>query len=122
MKLLSFCRPKAAVDPILWVPMTREERSRCQIYWPKHPSEHLTKQHAMQCLSIHRALTLSTQIEDPVSFLLNRLPTRPLKSPQTLIHWRSRWPALCTILLRLDRLIHDNPADDIPDCIGQSLV
>ncbi|KAI8879224.1 hypothetical protein K501DRAFT_145198, partial [Backusella circina FSU 941] len=65
------------------------------IYCPKHPSEHLTKQHAMQCLSIHRALTLSTQIEDPISFLLNRLPTRPLKSPQTLIHWRSRWPALC---------------------------
>ncbi|KAI9483357.1 MAG: hypothetical protein EXX96DRAFT_454344, partial [Benjaminiella poitrasii] len=76
----------------------------------KHPSEHLTKQHAMQCLSIHRALTLSTQIEDPVAFLLNRLPTRPLKSPQTFIHW----PALCTILLRLDRLIHDNPADNIP--------
>ncbi|KAI8879223.1 hypothetical protein K501DRAFT_194109 [Backusella circina FSU 941] len=28
-KLLSLCRPKAAVNPILWVPMTREERSKC---------------------------------------------------------------------------------------------
>ncbi|KAG1454521.1 hypothetical protein G6F56_007300 [Rhizopus delemar] len=27
-KLLSLRRPKAAVDPILWLPMTREERSR----------------------------------------------------------------------------------------------
>lgn len=28
-KFLSLCRPKVAVDPILWLPMTREERSRC---------------------------------------------------------------------------------------------
>ncbi|KAI9266811.1 hypothetical protein BDA99DRAFT_421021, partial [Phascolomyces articulosus] len=30
--LLALCRPKLILDPILWIPMTRKERSRC-IRW-----------------------------------------------------------------------------------------
>ncbi|ORE03043.1 hypothetical protein BCV72DRAFT_185050, partial [Rhizopus microsporus var. microsporus] len=63
--LLSLCRPTISSDPILWLPMTRLERSRC-IRWRlgwlpsynttrclRHTPQLLTKQHAIYCLDMH---------------------------------------------------------------------
>ena len=82
-KLLSCCRPTVSLDPILWLPMTRKERSRCirwRLGWlpggkprpcPFHPNQTLTKSHAIQCLNMHNRLQMPSTIKDPLSFLLN---------------------------------------------------
>ncbi|KAG1370778.1 hypothetical protein G6F61_011746 [Rhizopus arrhizus] len=85
--LLSACRPQLVVDPILWLPMSYIERSRL-ICWRMgwlpggrrklciyHPHDLLTRSHTITCLHMHyRPLMLST-VSDPLSYLLNLLPT-----------------------------------------------
>lgn len=61
-KLLSYCRPRLSVDPLLWLPMTTVERSRClrwRLGWLPDGSPRLcscqrhklTKAHIIQCLA-----------------------------------------------------------------------
>ncbi|KAG1548195.1 hypothetical protein G6F49_009974 [Rhizopus delemar] len=115
-KLLSCCRPTVSLDPILWLPMTRKERSRCirwRLGWlpggkprpcPIHPNQTLTKSHAIQCLNMHNRLQMPSAIEDPLSFLLNILPTKLPRSSHTVTPWILRWPTICSILFKLDHL------------------
>ncbi|PHZ13565.1 uncharacterized protein RHIMIDRAFT_236619 [Rhizopus microsporus ATCC 52813] len=89
-KLLSSCRRSISLDPILWLPMSKSERSRCirwRLGWlpgskpqtcPKHPMQQLSKSHAISCLDMYRRLFMPETIRDPLSFLLNMLPLRPL--------------------------------------------
>ncbi|KAG1168596.1 hypothetical protein G6F70_006051 [Rhizopus microsporus] len=93
-KLLSNCRRSISLDPILWLPMSKSERSRCirwRLGWlpggkprpcPKHPTQLLSKKHAISCLDMHQRLFMPETIRDPLSFLLNILPLRP-SVPQT---------------------------------------
>ncbi|KAL4214188.1 hypothetical protein AB4K20DRAFT_1792719 [Rhizopus microsporus] len=88
-KLLSNCRRSISLDPILWLPMSKSERSRCirwRLGWlpggkprpcPKHPTQLLSKKHAISCLDMHQRLFMPETIRDPLSFLLNILPLRP---------------------------------------------
>ncbi|ORE13005.1 hypothetical protein BCV71DRAFT_268695 [Rhizopus microsporus] len=79
-KLLSYYRNDLTVDPILRIPMTRSERSRCM---PK-------------------------SIDDPLSYLLNLLPPTLLtkKARKSIDAWLIRWPSICAILLEVNYLAH----------------
>ncbi|EPB88091.1 hypothetical protein HMPREF1544_05153 [Mucor circinelloides 1006PhL] len=132
--LLTHCRPTICIDPILWLPMTQGERSRClrwRLGWlpsghstfcPLHPDRSLTKSHAIKCLQMHRRLMTPETITDPLSFLLNLLPTRRPKSPSKAIPWNIRWPAICTILFELDYLQHSKIPPSPPINLGQRLL
>ena len=118
-KLLSSCRPTITLDPILWLPMTHDERSRClrwRLGWlpggapkpcPRHPSNNLSRRHAISCLNMHRQLCMPEAITDPISFLLNMLPTRAFAPSGIALSWTWRWPVICSILYELDQLQHD---------------
>ncbi|KAG1057486.1 hypothetical protein G6F43_000685 [Rhizopus delemar] len=87
-RLLSSCRPAITLDPISWLPMTHEERSRCirwRLGWlpggalkpyPYHPNNNLSRRHAISCLNMHRRLCMPETIAGPISFFLNMLLTR----------------------------------------------
>ncbi|KAI8641808.1 hypothetical protein BD408DRAFT_417448, partial [Parasitella parasitica] len=86
-QMISTCRPTLVVDPILWLPMTRMERSqvvRWRLGWlpggkprpcPFHPTTNLSRAHVTDCLQIHRRLQLPESIQDPLSFLPLKKPT-----------------------------------------------
>ncbi|KAI7851205.1 hypothetical protein BDC45DRAFT_572294 [Circinella umbellata] len=117
-KLLSCCLPNLSVDPIMWLPMTNRERSRCirwRLGWLPggrlHPCNkcHQTtfsKKHAIQCLNIHNRLHISYYQPDPVSFFLNQLPKGHPTSPKRIQYLTSYWPILCSILMELDSYHH----------------
>jgi hypothetical protein len=129
--LLSHCRPTISLDPILWLPMTRIERNRCvrwRLGWlpggklepcPKHPTQMLTKQHAVRCLDMHHRLQMPETVQDPLSFLLNRLPNRIPCSSHSASPWFIRWPVICTILYELDYLFHHKDQPPPPFQPGQ---
>ncbi|KAG1056034.1 hypothetical protein G6F43_002034 [Rhizopus delemar] len=117
-RLLSSCRPTITLDPILWLPMTHEERSRCirwRLGWlpggapkpcPYHPNNNLSRRHAISCLNMHRRLCMPETIADPISFLLNMLPTRTFVPSSIALSWTCRWPVICSMLHELDQLQH----------------
>ncbi|KAI7905638.1 uncharacterized protein BX663DRAFT_535194 [Cokeromyces recurvatus] len=79
--LLSSCRPNLIIDPKLWLPMTPSEHSRT-IRWrlgclplPSNPNELFTRSHSFSCLHMHNRLQMPKSIEDPLSYLLNLLPS-----------------------------------------------
>ncbi|EIE81601.1 hypothetical protein RO3G_06306 [Rhizopus delemar RA 99-880] len=101
-RLLSSCRPTITFDPILWLPMTHEERSR-YIRWclgwlpggaskpcPRHPNNNLSKCHTISCLNMHRRLCIPETIADPISFLLNILPTCTFVPSSIALSWTCR--------------------------------
>ena len=47
---------------------------------------------------------MPSTIEDPLSFLLNLLPTKLPRSSRTVTPWTLRWPTICSILFELDYL------------------
>ncbi|PHZ14573.1 uncharacterized protein RHIMIDRAFT_103136 [Rhizopus microsporus ATCC 52813] len=113
--------------------MTRLKRSRC-IQWRlgwlpsynttrclRHTSQLLTKQHAIYCLDMHHRLQIPKSITDPLSLLLNKLPTRRPHSFQTKSFWTIRWPVICAILHELDHIYHgkESPSPSDP---GQKLI
>ena len=119
-KLLSHCRNDLIVDPILRIPMTRSERSRCvrwRLGWlplgkpqacPFHPNEFFSRQHSFSCLDMHKRLQMSKSIDDPLSYLLNLLPSTFLtrKARKSIDAWLIRWTSICAILLEMDYLAH----------------
>ncbi|KAG1552208.1 hypothetical protein G6F46_001215 [Rhizopus delemar] len=117
-RLLSSRRSTITLNPILWLPMTHEERSRCirwRLGWlpggapkpcPYHPNNNLSRRHAISCLNTHRRLCMPEAIVDPMSFLLNMLPTRTFVPSSIALSWTCRWPVICSILHELDQLQH----------------
>ncbi|OBZ80445.1 hypothetical protein A0J61_11505, partial [Choanephora cucurbitarum] len=55
---------------------------------------------------MHCRLLMPESIGDPLSFLLNILPTRRPRSFDAATAWTVRWPVICTILYELDHLQH----------------
>ncbi|KAG1545308.1 hypothetical protein G6F47_006039 [Rhizopus delemar] len=98
-KQFSNCRRSISIDPILWLPMSKSERSRCirwRLGWlpdgkprpcPKHPMQQLSKNHAINCLDMHRRLFMPETVQDPLSFLLNMLPLRPSIPQSSALIW-----------------------------------
>ncbi|EIE90659.1 hypothetical protein RO3G_15370 [Rhizopus delemar RA 99-880] len=137
-KLLSACRSQSTIDPILWLPMTSVERSqvvRWRLGWlpggvPKpciyHPTDMLIRSHAIRCLHMHQRLQMPSTEPDPLSFLLDKLPTKrknsALKHPSsTPLAWTVCWPTICQILFELDYLHHGKIPSEIPS-LGTKLV
>ncbi|KAG0756959.1 hypothetical protein G6F29_009848 [Rhizopus arrhizus] len=117
-KLLSSCRPTITLDLLLWLPMAHEKRNRC-LRWrlgclpgeapkpcPRHPSNNLSRRHAISCLNTHPRLCMPETIADPISFFLNMLPTHAFVPSIIALSWTWRWPVICTILHELDQLQH----------------
>ncbi|KAI7859582.1 hypothetical protein BDC45DRAFT_426914, partial [Circinella umbellata] len=86
-KTLAACRTTLGIDPIMWLPMTRKEQSRCirwRIGWlpggkPKTCmtcfSSHFTEKHSIQWPQMHKRLKRHiSKTDDPLSYILNRLP------------------------------------------------
>ncbi|KAI7899581.1 uncharacterized protein BX663DRAFT_532734 [Cokeromyces recurvatus] len=102
-KLIRACRPNMIIDPILWLPMTNTERSqvlRWRLSWrlswlpggiprpcPYHPSQTFGRTHSIECLQMHHRLQMPRTVTDPLSFLLNQLPTKKLKRSQDVAPW-----------------------------------
>jgi hypothetical protein len=61
---------------------------------------------AISCLNTHRRLCMPETIADPISFLLNMLPTRAFVPSSIALSWTWRWPVICSILHELDQLQH----------------
>ena len=74
---------------------------------------------------MHRRLQMPRSIPDPLSFLLNKLPTskkKPTdKNRSKYIAWSIRWPIICQILHELDYLHHDQISPIVPP-LGQKLL
>ena len=113
-KLISSCRRSVSIDLIMWLPMSNVECSRCirwRLGWlpgdiprlcPKHPTQNLSKNHAIDCLTVHRRLIMPETIKDSLPFLMNRLLLRPLVLSGVALSWSQRWPIICSILHELD--------------------
>lgn len=118
-KLLNACRPYNGIDPILWIPMSSTERSRC-IHWrigwlpggkPKtcplcNEPKGTNKRHLIKCLRMHKRLKVQETIEDPISWILNRIPKSRPRSPTSCNYWLSTWPEVCLILDELEHIQH----------------
>ena len=129
--LLSACRPKIMVDPVLYLPMTVFERSRIvrwRMGWlPARPvacrcgAPHASRTHLFSCLNVASRLTFSGKVPggpNPLDYFLNLLPTKKPRlslDPQdtssclrskAYAFWFSRWPVLCAILLEIDQICH----------------
>ncbi|KAG1300341.1 hypothetical protein G6F66_000019 [Rhizopus arrhizus] len=114
--------------------MSKSERSRCirwRLGWlpggrykacPRHPGQSFTKAHTIHCLQMHRRLMMPETISDPLSFLLNMLPTKKPRSPNTTLSWTIRWPTICRILYELDYLHHAKIPPTPPTHLGQRLL
>ncbi|KAI9271745.1 hypothetical protein BDA99DRAFT_556956 [Phascolomyces articulosus] len=132
-KLLCARLPKLGVDPIMWIPMTNKERSRC-IRWrlpggrpkpcPRCPSQILTKNRAIHCLCMHHRLQLPSYHEDPLSHILNQPSKSKPASLRRIQHLSSKWPIVCKILAELDAYQHpgSNLQQYYDDSPGQALV
>ncbi|KAL4209705.1 hypothetical protein AB4K20DRAFT_1977725 [Rhizopus microsporus] len=132
-KLLSNCRRSISLDPILWLPMSKSERSCCILWrlgWlpggkprscPKHPTQLLSKKHTVSCLDMHRRLFMPETIRDPLSSLLNMLLLRPSIPPNLALIWSQRWPIICSLLYELDQL-HHNKSIPTKHLHGQKLL
>ncbi|KAI9481582.1 MAG: hypothetical protein EXX96DRAFT_482365, partial [Benjaminiella poitrasii] len=116
-KLLTCCRPSLSLDPILWIPMHPIERSRLirwRLGWLPGGSPRpclcglhkLTKQHVIHCLHMHSSLHLPLEVEDPISCVLNRIPTRPPRLLHTQTCWTLHWVALYRLLYEVDMIQH----------------
>ncbi|KAG1146233.1 hypothetical protein G6F38_005072 [Rhizopus arrhizus] len=95
-----------------WLP---GDRPKPCIY---HPHDLLTRSHAITCLNMHHRLLMTSTVSDPLSYLLNPLPTsRKKPNIQRRLKysaWFIRWPIICQILHELDYLHHDKTAPEIP--------
>ncbi|KAG1136283.1 hypothetical protein G6F36_016164 [Rhizopus arrhizus] len=56
---------------------------------------------------MHRRLQLPMFVEDPMSFILNKIPLKRLRSSHETSAWSVRWPAVCIILHKMNYLLHD---------------
>ncbi|KAI7906858.1 uncharacterized protein BX663DRAFT_426444, partial [Cokeromyces recurvatus] len=73
---------------------------------PFHPNELFTCSHSIfGCICI-TAFRCPKSIEDPLSYLLNILPStfHTKKMRKSIDVWLIRWPSLCAILLEMDYL------------------
>ncbi|ORZ11437.1 hypothetical protein BCR42DRAFT_310216, partial [Absidia repens] len=115
--LLQQCRPTNKVDPIMLIPMLPRVRSRCirwRLGWlsggmpkPCHCGTTITKKHLIQCRHFHSRLSISfATADDPLSFLLNRLPSQPPRARLTINRWKRSWPIICTLLREMEYLQH----------------
>ncbi|KAI9470452.1 hypothetical protein BDB00DRAFT_742094, partial [Zychaea mexicana] len=121
-KLLLACRTTLGVGSIVWLPMTRHQRSRLlcwRLGWmpngraaailPQLPrTPHLSRMHVILCLQAHAHVRLNTPsiVLDPISFVLYSFPkARPTNASKKQF-WKNMWQQLTTLLADIDALCH----------------
>ncbi|KAI8973415.1 hypothetical protein BDF20DRAFT_882254, partial [Mycotypha africana] len=67
---------------------------------------------------MHNRLQLPHDISDPISHLLNQLPTRPLKQRnKASVNWSTTWRIIQLLLFEVDYLQHEkvppNPSESL---------
>lgn len=86
--VLRVCPPTLDIEPVLWIPMSRLERSRClhrRLGWMPSgkpwtcrncsAGAHFSRNHAIHCLKAHRPLHVPPVAPDPIYMcLINRQP------------------------------------------------
>jgi hypothetical protein len=81
-------------------------------------SHYINGSHAITCLHMHHRLLMPSTVSDPLSYLLNLLPTSRKKPTiqrrSKYSAWFIRWPIICQILHELDYLHHDKTVPEIP--------
>ena len=115
-KLLNQCRKHLGIDPSLWLPTTYQERILCIYYrlgWitnyyqkpcPNcHQTTRISNHHLISCHHVHTFLSISIDINDPISFVLNHLPKPPPGSFNKRLYLKIICPILCFILHQLHR-------------------
>ncbi|KAI7904155.1 uncharacterized protein BX663DRAFT_432013, partial [Cokeromyces recurvatus] len=83
-----------------WLPLGKPQAC------PFHPNELFTRSHSFSCLHMHNRLQMPKSIEDPLSYLLNLLPSTfyTKKVKKSIDAWLIRWPSICAILFEMDYL------------------
>ena len=121
-KLLTAYRHYLRIDPIVWLPMKYSQRSRLirwRLGWMPngHASslccncnnnQHLSHKHVVSCFNVHTNLKIPYVVADPISFVLNSLPTKQPRSNSTKIYWKYLWLRLTRLMKDIDRLCHDD--------------
>ncbi|KAI9487835.1 MAG: hypothetical protein EXX96DRAFT_475810, partial [Benjaminiella poitrasii] len=72
------------------------ERSQCICWLPNGystycPPAHPSRRHAVICLQRHSRLQIPETIQDPLSFLLNQLPSKKPRTSNSFTPWHIRW-------------------------------
>jgi hypothetical protein len=89
-----------------WLPGGKPKPCRC--------GSHLTKTHVIRCLHLHARLSIGWKLShDPLSFLVNRLPSSPPTSLRTFKRWTRSWPIMQQILLELEYLQHPDHSEPL---------
>ena len=101
-KLLAACQPYLRIDPTVWLPMKYSQRSRL-IRWQlgrmpngrasslchkRNDNQHLSRNHVISCFNIHTTLNVPYVVPDPISFVLDSLPTKRPTSNATKRYWK----------------------------------
>ncbi|CDH60968.1 hypothetical protein RO3G_09771 [Lichtheimia corymbifera JMRC:FSU:9682] len=117
--------------------MSKRERSRCvrwRLGWlpggkpTKCPhcntTNRTTREHLIQCLQVHQQLAVPPTTKDPISWMLNQLPTSKPRSPERCQYWIKQWPILCKILAQIDSIQHNiiQQHDSTQQPHGQSFI
>ncbi|KAI9274767.1 hypothetical protein BDA99DRAFT_533378 [Phascolomyces articulosus] len=121
-KLVAACRPYLLIDPIVWLQMKYSQRSRLirwRLGWMPNggtsaicrncnDNQHLSRNHVISCFDVHTLLNISYVVPDPISFVLNSLPTKRPTSDSKKRYWKYIWPRLTRLMKEIDRLCHDD--------------
>ncbi|KAI9494135.1 hypothetical protein BDB00DRAFT_748524, partial [Zychaea mexicana] len=70
-------------------------------------SQHLSRHHVIACLQAHQRSNIPYGVPDPISYVLDTLPTKRPYQANKRRHWQWLWPRLTTLLADIDRLCHD---------------
>ncbi len=76
---------------------------------------------------MHNRLQMPKSIEDPLSYLLNLLPStfHTKKVKKSIDAWLIRWPSICAILFEMDYLAHSQipePSDHLGEPFANHLL
>jgi hypothetical protein len=131
--LIRACRPVLKVDPIMYLPASRADRSRL-IRWrmgwlPGKPKpcpcslgDHTSRRHLLECPNIPADLWLSLPVPPGsvhrLDYVLSQLPLSPKQQCPRY------WVDLCTILWHIDQLCNpdgDYTTDPLPGDVWNSL-
>ncbi|KAI9277014.1 hypothetical protein BDA99DRAFT_545117 [Phascolomyces articulosus] len=121
-KLVAACRPYLLIDPIVWLPMKYSQRNRLirwRLGWMPNggtsaicrscnDNQHLSRNHVISCFNVQTLLNIPYVVPDPISFVLNSLPTKRSTSDSKERYWKYIWPRLTRLMKEIDRLCHDD--------------
>lgn len=113
INILSLCHPVLFLNPILWSSVTRAKQSRCvwlRLGWLFGEFVFATlincSTRILLLIETYRCLHMPEVMNNPLSFLLNILPTlRPCPFQKTS-SWFVQWSVICHILPKLGCLSH----------------